>query len=337
MATAAHQHPTPERFFSAINAYEQTEAMKTAIELEVFTAIAEGNATAAAIAKRCNASERGIRTLCDFLTIHGFLTKDGSAYSLAPDAAMFLNRQSPAYLGGSIEFLLTPHIREAHGRLTDAVRKGGTALGEGTLEAENPDWVKFAKSMMPIMYMPAQAMAAELRKGGGVEKVLDIAAGHGIFGISVAQQNPTAHVYASDWKNVLEVAKQNAQAMGVADRHHLLPGSAFDTDFGSGYDLALITNFLHHFDPATCTAFMRKVYASLKPGGRAAIVEFVPNPDRITPPMPAAFSLMMLTTTASGDAYTFQELEKFSKDAGFARVEATPAQLGFGTLIIAYR
>ncbi|HTC76035.1 MAG TPA: methyltransferase dimerization domain-containing protein, partial [Edaphobacter sp.] len=70
------QQPTPERFFGAINAYEQTEAMKAAVELEIFTAIAEGNTAAAAIAKRCEASERGVRVLCDFLTIHGFLTKD---------------------------------------------------------------------------------------------------------------------------------------------------------------------------------------------------------------------------------------------------------------------
>src|ERR1700758_891598 len=69
--TAPHQQPTPERFFNAINAYEQTEAMKAAVELEIFTAIDEGNTTAATIAKRCEAAERGVRTLCDFLTIHG--------------------------------------------------------------------------------------------------------------------------------------------------------------------------------------------------------------------------------------------------------------------------
>lgn len=337
MATAAPpQQPTPERFFSAVNAYEQTEAMKAAIELEIFTAIAEGNTNAGAIAKRCKASERGVATLCDFLTIHGFLTKEDVQYGLAADSAVFLNKTSPAYMGGAIEFLLTPRIREAHARLTDAVRKGGSAMGDGNMLPDNPDWVKFARAMMPLMFMPSQMMASELRKGGEAKKVLDIAAGHGIFGISVAKANPSAQIYACDWKNVLEVADENAKAMGVADRYHLLPGSAFDVDFGSGYDLALITNFLHHFDAATCTAFLRKVHASLAPGGRAAIVEFVPNADRVSPPGPAAFSLIMLTSTDAGDAYTFAELEKFSKDAGFARVEpAVP--LGMNSLIVVSR
>jgi ubiquinone/menaquinone biosynthesis C-methylase UbiE len=336
-AATPTQQPTPERFFSAINAYEQTEAIKAAVELEIFTAIAEGNTTAATIAQRCKAAERGVRILCDFLTIHGFLTKDEMQYGLAPDAALFLNRASPAYVGGVIEFLLTPRVREAHALLTDAVRQGGSALGEGNLVPENPDWVKFARAMMPMMAMPAQIMAAELRKGGEAHKVLDIAAGHGIYGITVAKQNPAAAIYACDWKNVLAVAEENARAMGVGDRHHLLPGSAFEVDFGDGYDLVLIANFLHHFDPPTCTTFLRKVHASLGPGGRAAIVEFVPNPDRVTPPMAAAFSMMMLATTPAGDAYTFAELESMSKTAGFSRVELAEPQLGLDRLVIATR
>ena len=336
--TAPNQQPTPERFFNAINAYELTEAMKTAIELEIFTAIAEGNTTAATIAKRCQAADRGVRSLCDFLTIHDFLAKDETQYALAPDAAVFLNRHSPAYLAGAIEFLLTPRVREGHARLTEAVRQGGTALGEGTLpEPDNPDWVKFAQVMTPLLMMPSEIMAAELRKGGEAHKVLDIAASHGMFGIAVAKHNPAAQIYASDWKNVLELAKTNAQAMGVADRHHLLPGSAFETDFGGGYDLVLITNFLHLFDASTCTNFMRKVHAALAPGGRAAIAEFVPNPDRISPPTAAAFSMMMLATTPAGDVYTFAELESISKNAGFARVELTAAEMGLNRLVIAYR
>ena len=338
MVTAAQHHqPTPERFFNAINAYQQTEAIKAAIELEIFTAIAEGNVQAASIAKRCQAAERGVRILCDFLTIHGFLTKDGDTYVLAPDSALFLDRHSPAYVGGAIEFLLTSRVREGNARITEAVRQGGTALGEGTLARENPAWVRFAKAMMPLMQMPAEIMATELRKGGEARKVLDVAAGHGIFGIAVAKQNPAAHVYAADWKNVLEVASKNAQALGVADRYHLLPGSAFETDFGANYDLVLITNFLHHFDPPTCTGFMRKVHSALKPGGRAAIAELVPNPDRITPPTAAAFSMMMLATTPRGDAYTFVELESISKNAGFTRVELAAPEIGLDRLVIAYR
>ena len=331
------QQPTPEHFFNAVNAYQLTDAIKSAIELEIFTAIAEGHTTSAAIAKRCGAAERGARILCDFLVVHHFLTKEKTYYGLAADSALFLDRHSPAYVGAAIEFLLTPRLREGHAQLTEAVRRGGAAVEEGMLEPENPDWVKFAQGMAPMMSKPAEIMAIELRKGGEVRKVLDIAASHGMFGISVANENPTAHIYACDWGNVLEAAEKNAKAAGLANRYHLLPGSAFEVDFGRGYDLVLITNFLHIFDQPTCTTFMRKVHTALNPGGRLAIAEFVPNPDRISPPTAAAFSITMLAATPGGDAYTFAELESMSKDAGFARVELIPQEIGINRLAIAYR
>src|SRR5712692_11559838 len=98
------QQPSPALFFETINAYQRTAALKAAIELELFTAIGEGNTTAPAAARRCSTAERGMRILCDYLTVIGFLTKTGNEYRLTPDSAMFLDRRSPAYLGGAITF-----------------------------------------------------------------------------------------------------------------------------------------------------------------------------------------------------------------------------------------
>jgi len=154
--------------------------------------------------------------------------------------------------------------------------------------------------------------------------VLDIAAGHGLFGIGFATNNPQAEITALDWKAVLEVAKENAQKAGVADRYHTIEGSAFDVDYGTGYDLVLLTNFLHHFDPPTCETLLRKVHGALADGGRAVTLEFVPNDDRVTPPDAAQFSMVMLTSTPSGDAYTFAEFERMFANAGFSRSTIHP-------------
>jgi 2-polyprenyl-3-methyl-5-hydroxy-6-metoxy-1,4-benzoquinol methylase len=185
--------------------------------------------------------------------------------------------------------------------------------------------------------MASETLATALTKEAPVHKVLDIAAGHGLYGIAVARHNPDAQVYAADWPKVLEVTTENAQHAGVADRHHLIPGSAFETSFGEGYDLVLIPNFLHHFDHETCISFLRKVHASLAPGGRVAILEFVPNPDRVTPPTPAAFSLIMLASTPSGDAYTYTELASMTQAAGFSRVIPSDAPVMPEQLVLAYK
>ncbi|MGH9928183.1 MAG: methyltransferase [Pyrinomonadaceae bacterium] len=326
MSSPAAQQPSPQLFFQTINAYQQTEGLKAAIELETFTAIGEGNATAPEIAKRCGTSERGMRILCDFLCIMGFLNKDGNRYSLTADSAMFLDKRSPAYLGGATEFISSPMLTEPFKNLADAVRKGGTIMPDGgTVSHDNPIWVKFARGMAPMMALPAQLMRKLVDPAADRKlKILDIAAGHGLYGIEFAKNNPQAAIVALDWPNVLEVAKENATAAGVADRYSTIEGSAFDVDYGEGYDLILLTNFLHHFDPPTNEALLRKVHAALAEGGRAITLEFVPNEDRISPPEGAAFSVMMLGGTSGGDAYTFRELERMFANAGWAGSELHP-------------
>ena len=83
----------------------------------------------------------------------------------------------------------------------------------------------------------------------------------------------------------------------------------------------LLTNFLHHFDAPTCEGLLRKVHSALLPGGRAVTLEFIPDEDRVSPPLVAAFSMMMLGGTAGGDAYTFSELDRMFLNAGFASNE----------------
>jgi ubiquinone/menaquinone biosynthesis C-methylase UbiE len=313
--------PNPARIFQTLNAFQQTAALRAAIELDVFTAIGEGAATAAAIGARAGASERGIRILCDYLVILGFLTKTEMNYGLSPDAAVFLDKRSPAYIGTATRFINAPDVAHAYDNLTEAVRRGGTVMSEeGMVEAENPIWIEFARSMAPLMRIPALAIA-EMAAGTGPCRVLDIAAGHGLFGIEIGRKNPQAEIVALDWAHVLEVAKANARHAGLDGRHRTLPGSAFEVEFGNGYNLALLTNFLHHFDLATCEKLLKRVYKALSPGGRAVTLEFVPNDDRVTPPDAASFSLVMLGSTKSGDAYTFAEYERIFANAGFARSE----------------
>lgn len=317
------QGPSPAQIFDTINAHQRTEALRTAIELDLFTHIAAGQRTASELAAACAASPRGVRILADYLTILGFLEKSTDRYGLSADAAAFLARTSPSYIGAAVDFLLTPQMRECFANLTGAVRRGGTTLpDEGTVSHDNPIWVSFARAMGGLMQLPAKLLA-DLAGGDRRQplRILDVAAGHGLFGIAFARNYPKAHVTALDWPNVLAVAAENARVAGIADRHSLRPGSAFDVDWGGPYDLVLLTNFLHHFDIPTCERLAAKSFAALAPGGRAITLEFVPNTDRVSPPATAGFALVMLATTAQGDAYTFAEYERVFARAGFARSE----------------
>jgi predicted nicotinamide N-methyase len=304
-------------------AYQRTAAVKAGIELDLFTAIGEGVNATDNLAVRCDAAERGIRILCDYLTVIGLLRKQGDRYALGPDAAAFLDRRSPAYVGSVVASTAGDTNLQAFARLTAAVRRGGTALPEeGTLAPEHPVWVEFARAMAPggAFLGPLLATLLDVRARGHM-KVLDVAAGHGLYGIAVATANPAAEVVALDWPNVLAVAQEHAEAAGVAERYRQLPGSAFMVDFGTNYDLVLLVHFLQDLDRATCESLLAKAHAALVPGGRAVALGFVPNDDRVSPPAHAAFALAMLATTPEGDAYTVGELDRMFRNAGFARTE----------------
>ena len=314
-----------------LNGYQQTYALRAALELDLFTQIAEGAATPDEIGEAVAASPRGIRILCDYLAITGLLTKVDDRYALSRDAKLFLDGRSPGYLGASAKFLAHDGTIDSFRDLATTVRRGGAA-GLGTLGPDDPIWVEFARSMAPMVAMQAEAVARLLPPAGRSPKVLDVAAGHGLFGLAIAQHNPEARIVAVDWDNVLQVARENAALAGASDRYTTIAGSAFDVDLGSGYQVILLPNFLHHFDADTNVRLLRRLHAAIAPEGVVATIEFVPDQNRISPPVAGAFALTMLGSTPAGDAYTFAELDAMFREAGFADsrmqdLEPTPHRL----------
>ena len=328
--------PNPLLVWDTINAYQRSAALRAAIDLDLFTSIGNGAATSDELAAQTGAAARGLRILCDYLSVIGFLTKAGDAYRLTLTSAVFLNGKSPACMASAARFLNAPKLMAGFANFTDTVRRGGTQLGTGGVnEAEFSEWVTFAESMTPLMLNSRSAIAGlcSQTNGRGI-RVLDVAAGHGLFGIAVAGSVRNAEITAQDWPNVLQVALRNAKQAGIENRYRLLPGNVFDVDLGEGYDVILLTNLLHHFDKASCTQILKKIHRALSDDGRLINLEFVPNEDRVTPPIPATFSLMMLGLTSAGDAYTAREHEEMLADAGFDKPAVIPVAQAPQTLLV---
>ena len=174
--------PNPARILETLNAFQRSAALKAAIDLDLFTHVGRGETTAGALAAACGGDPRAVRILCDYLTVQGFLQKQGDNYGAAPDAALFLDRRSPAYFGSVTQFLHSPPLIDAFRDMAQTVRRGRTPLpGSGTVETNFAGWVDFARSMVPMMRSPAAFLgpfAARLRPGP--VQVLDLAAGHEI-------------------------------------------------------------------------------------------------------------------------------------------------------------
>ncbi|MEO5923186.1 MAG: methyltransferase [Bryobacteraceae bacterium] len=320
----------PGRIHQALTSYQLAQSVKGALDLELFTHIAAGFHTAEEIAKQCGGTHKGVRVLCDYLTVHGLLTKSGQEYGLTADTAPLLDKQSPRYMGQVAGFFLHPVMVAKYNDVAALVRNGGAT--DHTLSPNEKMWVEFARFMAPMFDLPASIVAQKL---AAAKNVLDVAAGHGLFGIHVALANPSANVTFQDWDNVLDVARENVAKRGVADRSRFLPGSFFDVALRTEFDLVLLPNFLHHFDFDTNVKLLKKARAALIPGGQVAIIEFVPNDDRVTPPDGAVFAMRMLGTTPTGDAYTLAELDSMLREAGFRASQAHSLAPAHQQLIVA--
>ena len=304
--------------FDIAMGYQRTAALIAAVRLDIFSVIGAETVSLDDLATRTSASSRGLRILCDYLAVIGLLEKRGSHYALTHVARTFLDESAPLAMGKIVDFVAAPEILDLFLRDPESyVRRGGSS-GLANVSPDHPVWVRFAKAAVPFAAATAKRVAAHVAAlPDPPYTVLDIAAGHGLFGIEVAKILPEALVTAVDWGQVLTVARANAEAASVADRFRMLAGNALDMDWGSDFDLILIPNFLHHFDFDTCTSVLRKVKASLAVGGQALGIDLVPNEDRVSPPTPAMFAFWMLATTPQGDAYTASELDEMARNAGF--------------------
>jgi hypothetical protein len=257
---------SPDLFMDTVLAYQQTAAIKAAIELDLFSEIAKGKNTADSLAQTTGAAVRSIRILCDYLVVRGHLEKQSDQYRLTPSTAAFLDRSAPSWRGGAIEYLAAPEMMGLFLHDPAAFVRNGGSIGLANNAPDHPIWVKFARAMGPSRVPIAAKVASEVAVSSP-RKVLDVAAGHGMFGIAIARVVTDAQVTAVDWQAVLSIARENAEAAGVSERYHTLPGSAFETDWGSGFDLVLLANFLHQLDRDTCVDLLRKARKSLASGG----------------------------------------------------------------------
>lgn len=325
--------PNPTLVWETITAYHRCFALQAGVDLGVFDALGNGPQTAKELASRAGVAERGIRILCDYLTVHGLIEKSDGTYAHTPTSAVFLDSRSPASMAPTLPFMINTKILRAASLMTETIRHNRSALEEPLAGEEVKEWVTFARTMQPMMGAAAEFIAGVVVQGGKPSKVLDVAASHGLFGFAVARLAPGCEIVALDFPSVLEVTAENARAAGV--KITLLPGSAFTADLGSGYDAVLVTNLFHHFSPEDNIALMKRFRAALRPGGRMLNLEMVPNEDRVSPPGPAAFAMMMLTNTPAGDAYTKAEYDAMLDAAGFGKREMMDVPMSPQRLIVA--
>lgn len=296
--------------------------LSAAVQLGVFTAIAAGHTTTADLAQAVGADARALRMLLDALAGLGLLGKADGRYRLSEVARQHLLPESLDYIGSTFE---TDHIWEAWAGLTDAIRSG---TSRRSVESETEAALFFSRLVrtLHVINLPVARRAAQALFGGEDRAsldIIDIGCGSGVWGIGMAEAQPSARLTLQDLPPVLDgVAREKVAHHGLAERTRYLPGSYREIELGAGdYDLAILGNIIHMEGDEGTRNLFRKVQRALRPGGRLAIIDMFPNDARTGPPFPLIFALNMLVATNAGDTYTIAELRPWLTEAAFSSVD----------------
>jgi ubiquinone/menaquinone biosynthesis C-methylase UbiE len=303
-----------------------TQALLSAIELDIFSVISEGNRTVADIARRAKAKSRGTRMLLDGLVGLGYLNKKGEKYGLEPVSDSYLVRGKDAYMGDMVMISRVTH--PAWLQLTEIIKTGKPAQAVDA-EGQGKDFFpKIVGALFPGNYNASRTAQASLpsKTRSSIKRVLDVAAGSGAWSIPFAKAGPDVKVTVIDFREITSVTRKFAEKFAVAEQYDYIERNLRETDFGKSiYDLVILGHIIHSEGEKWGRQLIKKAYRALKPGGLLLIGEMVPNDTRSGPLIPVLFGLNMLVNTAQGDVFTMKEYRQWLKGAGFKKVSTIQA------------
>ena len=336
MTTSANPPVTPERIMQLAWGYVPPLVLEAAIRHRVFDLLDSGPKTVLQIHKETGASERGLAAIMNTLVGLNFLAKDKQcSFSLTPESAAFLVSTKPGFHGGLLRHgsqQLIPKWLD----LNQIVATGKPAESVNRQEAGAHFFQEFVNDLFPSSYPAAQTLAQHLNIDGAGRpaRVLDLAAGSGVWGIALAQKSDDVRVTAVDWPEVIPVTRNTAARFGLADRFSYIEGDLLQVDFGGNYNLATLGHILHSEGKERSCALLAKTFHALAPGGTIAVAEFLVNPDRTGPLNGLFFAVNMLVNTDNGDTYSFEEIGSWLTQAGFIHARTLEAP-GPSPLILA--
>lgn len=301
------------------------QTLIAAVELDLFSRIAEGNNTAQKIAAAAGTPEDTTRRLLDALAGIGYLKKANQQYRLTAGAAECLVRGKPFYMGDNA--LVGKMTMAAWSMLPEVVRSG-RPLNPGISAQEREQFfAKLVPALFTNNFNAAAAAVARLtpKEKAGIKRILDIGAGSAAWSIPFARALRKARVTVADYPAVARVAREYAERWGVGDRYDYLEGDFNQVEFGAGFDLAILGHILHGGAPEWVKGLLRRVAAALNPGGMLLIAEFVPNDERSGPELALLFGLNMMINSPAGDVYTMREYREWLSEAGFRKISTIAA------------
>lgn len=312
---------SPEDLFEVSGGYWQGFALQVSALLGIYDLLEEGPLTVEGLAHRLGASERGLDLLLRALVAMGLLERTEEGFVNGPDAARFLVRTSPHYVGGLL--IHHWHLARAWTGLDRAVLTGRPQREVASWDEAQREAFLMGMLALSMQVAPRLARQLDLR---GRRHLLDLGGGPGVYAIHFCLANPQLRATVFDLPTTGPVAERTINRFQLAHRIAFLGGDYLREELPGTYDVVWLSHVLHGEGPQACRVILNKAVAVLERGGVLLVHDFLLNESRDGPLLPALFSLNMLVNTAEGRAYSEGEIRRMMEEAGLSEVRRLPVE-----------
>ena len=310
-----------------------SKTLLSAVELELFTELGGDALTGAEIGERLRLHPRGIYDFLDTLVALGFLERDGDGadgrYRNTEATATFLDKRSPAYVGGILE-MSNARLYPFWGDLTEALRTGQPQnevkhTGKPMFDEVYSDPARleqFMRAMQGISLGNFQALA-ETVDFSRWETVCDVGGATGQLSIILAQRHPHLRCITYDLPVVAPIAEKTVAAAGLSDRVSVASGDFFADPLPAA-DVITMGLILHDWNLERKRHLIGSAYDALPDGGAFIVVENIIDDARRENAFGLMMSLNMLIEFGDAFDFTGSDFAGWCRDAGFRDVEIVP-------------
>ncbi|WP_397547665.1 methyltransferase [Rhodothermus marinus] len=322
--------PTPAHIMQVGMGFWASKTLLAAIKLDLFSTLHDRALTGHEIGRRLGLHERAIWDFLDALVSLHLLERDGTGpqarYRNTVETACFLDRASPAYLGGILEM--------ANDRLYDAWSHLETALQTGQAQSEaNGDLFEALYSDQEKLRQFIDAMSSVQRANfialaerfdfSPYRTLCDMGGASGLLCIEVARRHPHLACYTFDLPAVAPIARENVARHGLAERITVLSGDFFEDDFPEA-DVITMGNILHDWNLDRKLLLMDRAYRALPEGGVLIAIENIIDDERRENSFGLLMSLNMLIELGDGFDYTGADFDRWARHLGFRETYVMP-------------
>ncbi len=320
---------TPDKIQDIAKKFQESRILLTAVELEIFTVLNKKRLTSAEIAEQIEADPRGTDRLLNALTALGFLLKRNGKFMNFPGISEFLVKGEIGYMGNLHH---TNSLWDRWSSLTEAVKTGGSTYKK-TINSRPKEWLEDFISAMHYRGMGQAKILSMMINLSNVKKMLDVGGGSGAYSMMFIEKNKDIKAAIFDLPNVIPLAQRYVENGGKSDSISFITGDYLQDDFGSGYDLILLSAIVHINSFEENKLLIKKCASALNSKGQIIINDYIMSEDRIEPKVGVMFALNMLTSTVQGDTYTESEITSWFADAGLSSIEHKQTSFGSSIMI----